>query len=106
MIVIPVGLVIKQPDLGTAMMLLLGGAAVLFAAGVRLWMFAVVILGGLAVVPVAWEFLHDYQRRRIFPFLDPESDPLGSGYPFCNRRSRWARAGYSARGSCRVRKAT
>jgi rod shape determining protein RodA len=80
MIVIPVGLVIKQPDLGTAMMLLVGGAAVLFAAGVRLWMFAVVILGGLAVVPVAWEFLHDYQRRRILTFLDPESDPLGSGY--------------------------
>jgi rod shape determining protein RodA len=80
MIVIPVGLVIKQPDLGTAMMLLLGGAAVLFAAGVRLWMFAVVILGGLATVPVAWEFLHDYQRRRILTFLDPESDPLGSGY--------------------------
>jgi rod shape determining protein RodA len=80
MIVIPVGLVIKQPDLGTAMMLLLGGAAVLFAAGVRLWMFAVVILGGLAAIPVAWEFLHDYQRRRILTFLDPASDPLGSGY--------------------------
>ena len=80
MVLIPVGLVMKQPDLGTAMMLLLGGAAVFFAAGVRLWMFAVVILAGLAAVPIAWEFLHDYQRRRVLTFVDPESDPLGSGY--------------------------
>ena len=80
MVLIPVGLVMKQPDLGTAMMLLLGGAAVFFAAGVRRWMFGVVIVAGLAAVPIAWEFLHDYQRRRVLTFLDPESDPLGAGY--------------------------
>ena len=80
MVLIPVGLVMKQPDLGTAMMLLLGGAAVFFAAGVRLWTFGVVILAGLAAAPIAWEFLHEYQRRRVLTFLDPESDPLGSGY--------------------------
>lgn len=80
MVLIPVGLVMKQPDLGTAMMLLLGGAAVFFAAGVRLWMFSVVILAGLAAVPIAWEFLHEYQRRRVLTFIDPESDPLGAGY--------------------------
>jgi rod shape determining protein RodA len=61
-------------------MLLIAGAAVFFAAGVRLWMFAVVGAAGLATLPVAWEFLHDYQRRRVLTFLDPESDPLGSGY--------------------------
>ena len=80
MVLIPVGLVMKQPDLGTAMMLLLGGAAVFFAAGVRLWMFGVIIVAGVAAVPIAWEFLHDYQRRRVLTFLDPESDPLGAGY--------------------------
>ncbi len=80
MILAPVGLVLKQPDLGTAMMLLAGGAALFFAAGVRLWMFAAVAAAGLAALPVAWQMLHDYQRQRVLTFLDPESDPLGSGY--------------------------
>lgn len=80
MVLVPVALVLKQPDLGTAMMLLLGSAAMFFAAGVRLWMFAAVGLSGLAVLPVAWQMLHDYQRQRVLTFLDPESDPLGSGY--------------------------
>ena len=80
MILAPVGLVLKQPDLGTAMMLLAGGAALFFAAGVRLWMFAAVAAAGLAALPVAWQMLHDYQRQRVLTFLNPESDPLGSGY--------------------------
>jgi rod shape determining protein RodA len=80
MVLTPVALVLKQPDLGTAMMLLLGGAAVFFAAGVRIWMFAVVLAAGVAALPVGWEFLHDYQRRRVLTFLGPEGDPLGAGY--------------------------
>ena len=80
MVLAPVALVLKQPDLGTAMMLLVGSAAMFFAAGVRLWMFATVGLAGLATLPVAWQMLHDYQRQRVLTFLDPESDPLGSGY--------------------------
>jgi rod shape determining protein RodA len=80
MVFAPVGLVLKQPDLGTAVMLLLGGAAVFFAAGVRIWMFAVVLVAGLGALPLAWEALHDYQKKRVLTFLDPESDPLGAGY--------------------------
>jgi rod shape determining protein RodA len=80
MVLVPTALVLKQPDLGTAVMLLLAGAAVFFAAGVRLWMFAAAGVAGLAALPVAWQFLHDYQRRRVLTFLDPETDPLGSGY--------------------------
>jgi rod shape determining protein RodA len=80
MVLTLVALVLKQPDLGTAMMLLFGGAAVFFAAGVRIWMFAVVLAAGVAALPVGWEFLHDYQRRRVLTFLGPESDPLGAGY--------------------------
>lgn len=80
MVLVPVGLVLKQPDLGTATMLFLGGAAVFFAAGVPLWMFLVVGAIAGAALPVAWGFLHEYQRQRVFTFLDPESDPLGSGY--------------------------
>jgi rod shape determining protein RodA len=80
MILAPAGLVMKQPDLGTAVMLGLSGGAIFFAAGVRLWQFAVVIGSGMAVAPFAWHFLRPYQKQRILTFLDPESDPLGSGY--------------------------
>jgi len=76
----PAVLVLKQPDLGTALMLLMVGGAMFFLAGVRLWMFGVVIAAGLAAVPVIWQFLHGYQRSRILTFLNPERDPLGAGY--------------------------
>lgn len=80
MILVPVALVLKQPDLGTAVMLGLVGVTMLFLGGVALWKF--LLVGGLAAaaLPVAWSQLHDYQRQRVFTFLDPESDPLGSGY--------------------------
>jgi rod shape determining protein RodA len=80
MIGVPVVLVLLQPDLGTAIMLGAAGGAFLFVAGVRLWKFALVIGGVGAAAPVLWSRLHDYQRQRVLTFLDPESDPLGSGY--------------------------
>ncbi len=76
----PAALVLKQPDLGTALMLLASSGVVFFAAGVRLWMFALVAGAGLAAAPFAWRFLHDYQRQRVLTFIDPSTDPLGSGY--------------------------
>ena len=76
----PVGLVLRQPDLGTAIVLVLGAGAIFFAVGVRMWKFAVVGVAALGAVPVAWSMMRDYQRRRIMTFLDPESDPLGAGY--------------------------
>ncbi len=79
-ILLPAVLVLKQPDLGTALMLVLGGGAMFFLAGVRLWQFGVVLAGALGAVPVAWRFLRDYQKNRIYTFLDPENDPLGAGY--------------------------
>lgn len=80
MVVAPVLLVLKQPDLGTAVMLIASGGAMFFLAGVRLWKFAVVLAAGLGAVPVAWHFLHGYQKARILTFLDPSRDPLGAGY--------------------------
>jgi rod shape determining protein RodA len=79
-IMVPVALVMVQPDLGTAMMVLLGGAALLFVAGVRLWMFLAAAVAALGCMPFAWSFMHDYQRKRVLTFLDPERDPLGAGY--------------------------
>ena len=80
LIAIPVGLVLRQPDLGTAIMLGLTALVVFFLAGVRLWKFLVAGLTALVFLPVAWSLLHQYQKRRILTFLDPESDPLGAGY--------------------------
>jgi len=76
----PAALVLRQPDLGTAMMLLMVGGAVFFMAGVRLWKFAVVFGAAVAMIPITWQFLRPYQQNRILTFLDPESDPLGAGY--------------------------
>ncbi|MPZ08947.1 MAG: rod shape-determining protein RodA [Kiloniellaceae bacterium] len=80
LVLAPAALVLKQPDLGTAGMLLLAAGAMFFCAGVRWWKFALVIVAGLAVMPVAWQFLHDYQKDRVLTFLNPENDPLGAGY--------------------------
>ncbi|MEI6984835.1 MAG: FtsW/RodA/SpoVE family cell cycle protein, partial [Rhodospirillaceae bacterium] len=80
LVFLPVGLVLLQPNLGTALLLIFTGAAIFWCAGVRLWKFATAIGGGLAAIPIGWEFLHDYQKARVFNFLDPERDPLGSGY--------------------------
>jgi rod shape determining protein RodA len=87
LIIAPVGLVLTQPDLGTAIMLLAGGGAVIFLAGVSVWYFAAAIGSAVALVTVVlqsrgtdWALLREYQFKRIETFLDPSADPLGAGY--------------------------
>jgi len=82
MVLVPAGLVLKQPDLGTAGMLLLAGAGIFFIAGVRWWKFAIVFVLGIAGSVGAWNssLLHDYQKARLVTFLDPANDALGAGY--------------------------
>jgi len=80
MILLPMGLILKQPNLGTALITAMIGGAVFLAAGVRLWKFAIVLGGVGFLVPLAYEHLRDYQKARIRIFLNPESDPLGAGY--------------------------
>jgi rod shape determining protein RodA len=79
-IVLPVGLIAEQPDLGTALLVAAAGIIVLVLAGLP-WTY---VLGGAAelgaAVPVIWHFMHDYQRQRVLTLLDPESDALGAGY--------------------------
>ncbi|PWS37215.1 rod shape-determining protein RodA [Falsiroseomonas bella] len=79
-IAIPAALIFKQPNLGNALITVMIGGAVFFAAGVRLWKFALVIAAIGVLAPIAYDHLHDYQKARITTFLDPESDPLGAGY--------------------------
>ncbi len=80
LVAMPVALVMRQPDLGTAMLLLIGSTALFFLAGVRIWKFVLVGLVGMASIPVVWSMLHAYQKKRIMTFLSPENDPLGAGY--------------------------
>jgi rod shape determining protein RodA len=76
----PVVLILKQPNLGTALITAAVGAAVFWAAGVRWWKFALAFGAAAVAAPIAYHHLHDYQKARIQTFLDPESDPLGAGY--------------------------
>lgn len=80
MVLFPAFLVMTQPDLGTALMLIFSAGAIFFAVGVQMWKFGVLLLGALILMPIAWNFLHEYQQNRVLTFLDPERDPLGAGY--------------------------
>jgi len=80
LIVLPAVLVLKQPDLGTAIMLLAAGAILFYLGGARLWVFAAGGIAALGAAPVAWHMLRDYQKSRLTTFLNPDNDPLGAGY--------------------------
>lgn len=105
MIILPTFLVVIQPNLGTSLMLLMGGAAVMFAAGVSIWYFAVVaaLIAGLVFAVFSlrgtpWQFLHDYQYRRIDTFLDPSADPLGAGYNIMQAKIALGSGGWGGKG--------
>jgi rod shape determining protein RodA len=79
-IFIPIALIIKQPDLGTGLLTLMVSSVIFFAAGVALWKFLLVGAGAMAAIPILWNFLHEYQKKRVMVFLNPELDPLNAGY--------------------------
>ena len=104
-ILLPTALVVIQPNLGTSLMLLMGGAAVMFAAGVSIWYFAAVAALVVGVVVAVfttrgtpWQFLHDYQYRRIDTFLDPSADPLGAGYNIMQAKIALGSGGWGGKG--------
>ena len=80
LLAIPVGLIAKQPDLGTAVLVLAAGFYVIFLAGLSWKMLTGLVLAVGASLPVVWSILHDYQRQRIMMLIDPSSDPLGKGF--------------------------
>jgi rod shape determining protein RodA len=102
---IPMALVLKQPDLGTAVLIGIGGCAVMFLAGVSWWYFgtAAALAAGAVYAVVAthgteYQFLKDYQYKRIETFLDPETDPLGAGYHITQAKIAMGSGGVSGRG--------
>jgi rod shape determining protein RodA len=80
LIAIPAGLIAKQPDLGTALLVSAAGAFALFLSGMAWWRIGLLIAAAGGMVPIAWHFMHQYQRDRILTMLNPESDPLGNGW--------------------------
>ncbi|RPG02515.1 MAG: rod shape-determining protein RodA, partial [Rhodospirillaceae bacterium TMED63] len=98
LIALPSALILKQPDLGTALFLIMIGGAVFFVAGVRLWKFGLVLAAAGAAVPIVWSTLRTYQQRRILTFLDPESDPLGAGYHILQSKIALGSGGFFGKG--------
>jgi rod shape determining protein RodA len=80
LIAVPMLMVAKQPDLGTALLIASSGFFVVFLAGLQWRLLAFISVLAMAAAPLLWHFMHDYQRQRVITFLSPESDPLGSGY--------------------------
>ena len=103
---IPAVLVLLQPDLGTCLMIVFAGVTVMFVSGVPLRWF--LIPGGIvaAAIPIIYQFLHGYQRRRIDTFLDPENDPLGSGYHITQSKIAIGSGGMFGKGYLQAVRAT
>ena len=105
LISVPVFLTLRQPDLGTALLLLMGGGAVMFLAGVHWAYFVGVLAAGVGTVAAVlasrgtpWQLLQDYQYRRIDTFLDPSTDPLGAGYHITQSQIALGSGGWTGRG--------
>ena len=105
LILIPVFLILRQPDLGTALLLIMGGGAIMFLAGVHWAYFATVIGSSFGVIVVvfqsrdtAWQLLKNYQYTRIDTFLDPDRDPLGAGYHITQAKIALGSGGWTGRG--------
>jgi len=98
LILAPAALVLRQPDLGTAGLIALSGTMMLFLAGLRLWKLGVAFAGLIGAIPVAWQFLREYQKTRILTFINPESDPLGAGYHILQSKIAFGSGGLFGKG--------
>ena len=96
---VPVLLVAEQPDLGTAMLIMMSGMFVLFLSGLRWWMIGSVIGAIVAIAPIAWMFLlHGYQKQRVLTLLDPEADALGTGWNIIQSKTAIGSGGLFGKG--------
>jgi rod shape determining protein RodA len=98
LIALPVGFVLKQPDLGTAILITTMGLGLMFLAGVHWMYFAGGAASIAALAPILWQFLHDYQKRRVQTFLDPDRDPLGAGYHILQSKIALGSGGVNGKG--------
>lgn len=98
LLVIPVALILKQPDLGTAIMIAVAGASVILLAGLRWRIISLLFLLVAISTPIVWRFMHGYQRQRVLTFLNPEHDPLGTGYHIIQSKIAIGSGGFFGKG--------
>lgn len=98
LIFVPALLLMRQPDLGTAMILILSGTALFFVAGVQWWKFAFVGGTVLAAIPIIWTLLYEYQRKRVLIFLNPGNDPSNAGYHIIQSKIALGSGGFTGKG--------
>ncbi len=99
LIALPASLIFFQPDLGTGSILVFTGVSILFLAGVKMWKFISAGVATLIAIPFAWKFLlYDYQRQRVLTFLNPNNDPLGSGYNIIQSKIAIGSGGFFGKG--------
>ncbi len=98
LMLVPVALIILQPDLGTAILVLASGVFVIFLSGLSWRVMSAAVIAAAASVPLVWHLLHEYQRNRIRTFLDPESDPLGNGWNVIQSMTAVGSGGFAGKG--------
>lgn len=94
----PTALIALQPDLGTAMLVAASGVFVVFFAGMAWWRIGLIAALGILAAPLGWNFLHDYQKRRLLTFMNPEADPLGDGWNIIQSKIAVGSGGWSGKG--------
>lgn len=98
LLAIPVLLIAKQPDLGTSLLVASSGAAVLFFAGLSWWLIVGIVSVLAALTPVLWHFMREYQRNRVLTFINPEADPMGTGYHIIQSKIAIGSGGINGKG--------
>ncbi|UCF77045.1 MAG: rod shape-determining protein RodA [Betaproteobacteria bacterium] len=98
MLIVPVALIARQPDLGTALLITASGFFVLFLAGLSWRIVAGAVLGSVVAAPFVWSLLHDYQRQRVLTLIDPTQDPLGTGYHTIQSTIAMGSGGWTGKG--------
>ncbi len=98
LIIIPFFLIVNQPDLGTSLLLVANGLSIIIVSGISIWLIAVGFIIFISLIPITWNLLHSYQQNRILTFLNPENDPLGSGYHIAQSKIAIGSGGFTGKG--------
>lgn len=98
LLILPVLLIAKQPDLGTALLVASSGSAVLFFAGLSWWLMLGTVAILASLTPVLWHFMREYQRNRVLTFINPEADPMGAGYHIIQSKIAIGSGGINGKG--------
>ena len=98
LILVPFFLIVNQPDLGTSLLLLANGLSIIIVSGISIWLIILGFIIFISLIPITWNLLHSYQQNRILTFLNPENDPLGSGYHIAQSKIAIGSGGFTGKG--------